>query len=169
MELFEAIHTRRSVRVYSPDPVPREVLEEVVAAAMQAPSAGNQQPWHFVIITDKEMLERASKVHPYIRMAAEAPAAILVCADLALEKFPGYWVQDCSAATQNLLLAAHAKGLGAVWTGIYPMHDRVDSFIKLIGTPPTIVPLALVVMGYSKDQAGRQERYRPDRVHWNGW
>jgi nitroreductase len=169
MELFEAIHTRRSIRVYSADPVPREVLEEIVAAAMQAPSAGNQQPWHFVILTDKAMLEKASTVHPYIKMAAEAPAAILVCADLALEKFPGYWVQDCSAATQNLLLAAHAKGLGAVWTGIYPIQDRVDSFIKLIGTPPTVVPLALVVVGYSKGTAGRQDRYRPDRLHWNGW
>jgi nitroreductase len=169
MELFEAIRTRRSVRRYTDAPVPQDVLQEIVSAAMHAPSAGNQQPWHFVIVTGKELLERASSVHPYVKMAARAPAAILVCGDLSLEKFPGYWVQDCAAATQNLLLAAHAKGLGAVWTGIYPMQDRVEAFARLFATPPTVVPLGLVVLGYGEGQRAVEDRYRPERVHWNGW
>jgi nitroreductase len=169
MELFEAIRSRRSVRTYTDAPVPEELLLEVVTAAMYAPSAGNQQPWHFVVVTDKNLLERASIVHPYVKMAAKAPAAVLICADLSLEKFPGYWVQDCAAATQNLLLAAHAKGLGAVWTGIYPMQDRVEAFTKLFETPASVVPLGLIVLGYRENQPAPQDRYRPDRVHWNGW
>jgi nitroreductase len=170
MELFEAIRTRRSIRSYSDSPVPRELLVEIVSAAMQAPSAGNQQPWHFVIVTDKELLEKASTVHPHVKMAAEAPAAVLVCADLSLEKFPGYWVQDCAAATQNLLLAAHARGLGAVWTGIYPMQDRVEAFTRLLQTPATVVPLGLVVLGHREGmQPPAEDRYRPERIHWNGW
>jgi nitroreductase len=169
MDVMEAIHTRRSIRKFQQKLVPDELVKELLSAAMSAPSAGNQQPWHFVVITDQEILGRVPGLNPYAAMAREAPLAILVCAELALEKYPGYWVQDCSAATQNLLLAAHGKGLGAVWTGITPMPDRVEGFKKLCNLPEKVIPLALVVVGYPAQTLKPEDRFRADRVHRNTW
>jgi nitroreductase len=169
MEALEAIRTRRSVRTYENRPVPGEIIRELLAAAMSAPSAGNQQPWQFVVIDDARILEQVTDINPYALMAREAPVGILVCGDTRLEKFAGFWVQDCSAATQNLLLAAHAKGLGAVWTGIYPLEDRVRKFRKLLHLPEMVVPLALVLMGYPKEALPEVDRYKAQRVHANGW
>jgi nitroreductase len=169
MELMEAIHTRRSIRKFEQRPVPDELVKEILAAAMSAPSAGNQQPWHFVVITDRDILAKTPAINPYAAMAREAPLAILIGADLALEKYPGYWVQDCSAAVQNMLLAAHGKGLGAVWTGIYPLPDRVEGFKKLCNLPEKVIPLALVVMGYPAQTLKPENRFRPDRIHRNTW
>jgi len=114
MEVLEAIHTRRSIRKFQSQPVPDELVTVFLAAAMSAPSAGNQQPWQFVVITDPELLGQVPSINPYAAMAEKAPLAVLVCGDLALERFPGFWVQDCAAAVQNLLLAVHSHGLGAV-------------------------------------------------------
>jgi nitroreductase len=100
-------------------------------------------------------------------MCRDAPLAILVCGDTTLEKVPGYWVQDCSAATQNLLLAAHACGLGAVWTGIYPMKDRVEGFRKTFGLPEHIIPLALVPVGYPDQEPGQQDRFDRKKIYYN--
>jgi nitroreductase len=169
MEVMEAIHTRRSIRKYQNKPVPEEIIREILAAAMCAPSAGNQQPWHFVVITDREILRRVPDIHPYAAMTRQAPGAILVCGDLSLERYPGNWVLDCSAAVQNLLLAAHAKGLGAVWTGIYPQKDRMEGFRRLLHLPENIVPHTLVPFGYPSQQLPREDRYKEERVHYNGW
>src|SRR5512142_911151 len=108
MDALEAILTRRSVRRYTPEPIAEELLHELLDAAMHAPSAGNEQPWHFVVVTDRETLAAIPRFHPYAVMLRQAPAAIVVCGDPTLEKYHGYWVQDCAAATENLLLAAHA-------------------------------------------------------------
>lgn len=169
MEVMEAIHTRRSIRKFQQKAVPDDLVTDLLAAAMSAPSAGNQQPWQFVVITDREILGKVPGLNPYAAMAKDAPLAILICGDLALEKFPGYWVQDCSAATQNLLLAAHCKGLGAVWTGIYPLDDRVEGFMKLCNLPEKVIPLALVVIGYPAQTLPPEDRLRKDRVHRNLW
>ena len=169
MDLIEAIHTRRSIRKFQRKPVPDDRVHDLLAAAMSAPSAGNQQPWHFVAITDPQILGKVPDINPYAAMAKGAPLAILVCGDLDLEKYPGYWVQDCSAAVQNLLLAAHGKGLGAVWTGIYPLSDRVEGFKKLCHLPEKVIPLALVVIGYPAQNLSAEDRFRADRVHWNSW
>jgi len=115
MDAIEAILTRRSIRRFRDEPVSDDLIETLLRAAMAAPSAGNQQPWHFVVIRDRETLDTTSTVHPYATMAAEAALAIVVCGDTTLEMHKGFWVQDCAAAIQNLLLAAHASGLGAVW------------------------------------------------------
>ena len=112
MEALETILTRHSIRRYTPAPVPDSLVTEILQAAMSAPSAGNQQPWQFVVVADRLLREEIPTFHPYAQMVREAPVAILVCGDLRLESYPGHWVQDCSAATQNILLAAHAKGLG---------------------------------------------------------
>ena len=169
MDAIDCIFTRRSIRKFEKKPVPKELVTQILQAAMAAPSAGNQQPWQFVVIDDRALLDVIPSVHPYAAMTAESPVAILVCGDLSIESHKGYWVQDCSAAVQNLLLTAHALGLGAVWTGIYPRPARVEGIRKLIHLPDSIVPLALVPIGYPAEKKGRVDRFDPARVHRNIW
>lgn len=169
MNTLEAIGTRRSIRKYTNQPVSPDLIKELLSAAMSAPSAGNQQPWQFVVIDRREILGQAPNINPNAAMCRQAAVAILICGDTSLEKFPGFWVQDCSAATQNLLLAAHEKGLGAVWTGIYPMEDRVRGFRELLSLPQQIIPLALVAVGHPAQLLGPENRYREERIHYNAW
>ncbi|WP_031482391.1 nitroreductase family protein [Maridesulfovibrio frigidus] len=169
MEVLEAIHTRRSVRKYEDKPVSEELIKELLSAAMVAPSAGNAQPWQFIVVDDHEKLSGVKEYSQYAAMAEHAPVAIIICGDLSLEKYPGYWVQDCSAATQNLLLAAHGKGLGAVWTGIYPVEERVKGFSDNFNLPENVIPLSLIVIGWPVHEQKYKDRYKEDRVHKNSW
>ncbi|HGE70115.1 TPA: nitroreductase family protein, partial [Candidatus Poribacteria bacterium] len=130
MDAMQAILSRRSIRRYTDKPVSDEVVEQLLKSAMSAPSAGNEQPWHFVVIRDRQILNEIPKIHPYSGMLKEAPLAILICGDESLQKYKGYWVQDCSAATENLLIAVNALGLGGVWLGVYPIEDRVVGIRK---------------------------------------
>jgi len=168
MDAMEAILTRRSIRRYTEKPVSDEVLKELLEAAMCAPSAGNQQPWCFIVINDRKLLDEIPKLHPYARMLKEAPVAILVCCDSDLQ-LGDYGVQDCSAATQNILLAAQAKGLGAVWLGVYPLGQRVTAIQKLLNLPENITPISLISIGYPAEQKPPPDRYQADRVHYNRW
>jgi nitroreductase len=169
VDALEAILSRRSIRRYTPQPVAEEVVRGLLEAAMSAPSAGNQQPWEFVVIRDRRVLDEIRGFHPYADMLREASVAILVCGNLRRETYRDYWVQDCSAATENMLLAAHAKGLGAVWVGIYPKEDRVVRMRKLLGLPGHVVPLCLVPLGYPAERMDRAERYDGSRVHADRW
>jgi nitroreductase len=169
MDTVDAIHSRRSIRRYTDKKVEDKIIEKVIKAAMQAPSAGNAQPWHFMVIEDRKILDKIPAIHPYAQMCKEAQTAILVCGDTKLEKYEGYWVQDCSAATENMLLAAHALGLGAVWCGIYPKKERVDEFRKLFDLPLNVMPLSLVPMGYPGEKKEKEDRFKPERVHKNAW
>ncbi len=169
MEVMEAIYQRRSIRKYTDQPVAEETIQELLGAAMMAPSAGNQQPWQFIVITDPITLSKIKAFNPYAGMAAQAPLAILICGDLSLEKFPGYWVQDCAAATQNLLLAATGLGLGSVWTGIFPMEDRVTHYRHHFKLPEQIIPMALVVLGWPAQTIKSKDRYKVERVHRETW
>jgi nitroreductase len=169
MELLEAIHTRRSIRQYKDKPVSEEMVRIVLEAAMMAPSAGNVQPWQFVVVNDRKKMAQVKDVHPYVGMAAQAPLGILVCGDLRLEKFAGFWVQDCSAAMQNLLLAAHGQGLGAVWTGVHPVEERVTRFRAIFNLPDPVIPLGFAVIGWPVKPGKEKTRYKPQRVHRNGW
>ncbi|MDR2076062.1 MAG: nitroreductase family protein [Desulfovibrio sp.] len=169
MDTLTAIHTRRSVRAFAPGPVSEEDLQTLLEAAMAAPSAGNAQPWAFLVITDPALLERVPDMNPYANMAPRAPLSILVCGDTAAEKYPGFWVQDCSAATQNLMLAARAIGLGSVWTGIHPMEDRVAKARDLFHLPETLIPLGLVVVGRPRTEQKRENRFAPEKVRRNLW
>jgi nitroreductase len=137
METLEAIKTRRSIRKFKPQPVSRQMVKELLEAAMFAPSAGNEQPWQFIVVDERKILDDV----------------------------PGIG----SAAVQNLLLAAHALGLGAVWASVYPLKDRVEGFRRLFSLPEGITPFALVPLGYPDQKPGLQERYREERVHYNGW
>ena len=169
MDTIEAIHSRRSIRDYQEKSISQEIISKLLAAAMAAPSARNQQPWEFVVITNKEILEKIPGVNPYAKMAARSSLAILVCGNLELETSSGYWVIDCSAAIQNLLLSAHALGLGAVWTGTYPREERMEGYTKLFNLPDHIIPHSLIVIGYPKNQPVKQDRFKKDRIHYNGW
>jgi nitroreductase len=169
METVEAIFTRRSVRHFKPDPVPPEMVETLLKAAMQAPSAANAQPWHFVVINDRDLLEEVTTFHPASESLHEAPMAILICGDDKLEKRPDRWILDCSAATENMLLAAHALGLGAVWVGIHPDMLRIEGMCQLSSLPPHIHPLSLVAVGFPTRVPPPINRYHPDRVHFNHW
>lgn len=169
METLQAIHTRRSIRRFRSKPVAEDIIKDILAAAMMAPSAGNEQPWQFIVITDRDCLDAVVAIHPYASMAAHAPLAILLCGDLSLEKYAGFWIQDCSAAMQNLLLAAHDMKLGAVWTGIYPREDRVEKFRLRFALPSYVIPLGLAVIGHPDHYPECKNRFRPDRVHYNTW
>jgi nitroreductase len=169
MDALQALHTRRSIRHYRNEPVPDDLIQQLLSAAMMAPSARNAQPWHFVVLTDPALLQAAAQINPNAWMTAQAPVGILVCADLHLELSPGYWPVDCAAAVENLLLAAHALGLGAVWTGIYPRQERIDGFRRLLSLPEAIMPHSLVPLGYPAEQPASHDRYRADRVHRDRW
>jgi nitroreductase len=169
MDAMEVILARRSIRSYTSQPVPKEVIEELLKAGMAAPSADNKQPWHFVVIDDGKILNQIPKFHPYSKMLKEASVAILVCGHVKSEKHKGFWVQDCSAATQNILLAVEALGLGAVWLGIYPQEDLEDGIKKLLELPEHIVPLSLIPVGYKGEHKPPAERYDASRVHHNKW
>lgn len=169
MEILSAIHTRRSVRRYTESPVSEEHKEALLRAAMAAPSAGNSQPWRFVVVDDKTLLARIPAIHPHVGMAKDAPLGVLVCGDTNAEKYPGFWVQDCSAAVQNILLAAAGLGLGAVWTGIHPLEDRSAAFRKLFGLPETVVPLGFIVIGHPADKPSPADRFDAGKIHYNHW
>jgi nitroreductase len=169
METIEAIHTRRSIREYQDKPIPDQLVTAMLKAAMASPSARNQQPWQFIVIEDPKLREKIPSICPYAQMIVNAPLAILVCGDLKIETAQGYWVIDCAAATQNLLLAAHALGLGAVWTGVYPREERMDGLTELFALPEYILPHSLVVIGYPAQYPDRPDRFKPERIHINCW
>jgi nitroreductase len=169
MDALDCLMTRRSIRKFSARPVAPELIQAALGAAMAAPSAGNAQPWHFVLMASRASLDRVPDFHPHAAMARQAQAGILVCAEPALEKYPGYWPIDCAAATQNLLLALHAQGLGAVWVGVYPEQSRMESFRALLGIPEAIIPHSFVPLGHPDMAAGRVERFRPERLHRDAW
>jgi nitroreductase len=169
MDALQAIMSLRSVRLYTAEAVDEKTVETLLRAAMQAPSARNAQPWHFIVITERSVMEAIPKFHPYANMLLSAPLAILVCGDQAVEEDPEYINQDCSAATQNILLAAHALGLGAVWLGVYPRSKRVQEIRKLLNIPSRIVPVALIGIGHPAEEKMDIDRYKPERVYYNTW
>ncbi len=169
MEFNEVVYTRRSIRAYCEQEVEEAAVERVLRAAMAAPSAGNQQPWQFIVIRDREKREAIPAIHPYARMVLQAPVAILVCGDPDGKKYPQYWQQDCSAATQNLLLAARDQGLGTVWCGVYPDQTRIDGFRKLLAIPSHILPFALVPLGWPGIIFQAVERFNPAVIHYEQW
>ena len=166
METIEAITTRRSVRSFLDDDVSSDLIDKLISAAMLAPSAGNQQPWHFIVIRDGARRAAVPFFHPYCKMITQAPVAILVCGDPEGKKWPDFWVQDCSAAVQNLLLAARAEGLGTVWTGVYPMEERMKGCRETFVIPEHILPFALIPIGWPKDNSFKQvDRFKPELIH----
>ena len=164
---IENIMTRTSIRKYQNKAVEATVIDTLVRAAMAAPTAANKQPWHFVVVTDRTVLQKLGG-----NRFGSAPLAIVVCGDME-KTMSGtardFWIQDTSAATENLLLAAHAMGLGAVWTGVYPNMERCGAIANIIGTPEYIIPLCVVYAGYPDEQPAPKQKYDPDRVSYNAY
>lgn len=169
MDAFENILTRRSIRKYKKKPISKGIVQDLLKAACSAPSAGNQQPWHFIIIDDRNILNVIHTFHPSGKMLIDADKAILICGDTYLEKFKGYWMIDCAAAAENMLLAAHAVGLGACWLGIYPREARMTGMKKLVHLPTHIIPFALISLGYPAEEKPPEERLSDSRIHYNKW
>ena len=169
MDALDAILSRRSIRTYTAEPVSDQHIENLLRAGMAAPSAGNQQVWEFVIVDERRLLDAIPTVHPYAQMCAQAPLCIIVCADPSREKYAGFWVQDCSAATQNILVAAHALGLGAVWLGIAAGGDRAQQLADLLQLPDGIEPLAMIALGHPAETVEPEDRFDPLKTHHNGW
>ena len=168
--MLETIMTRTSIRQYTDQPVEKEKIEAMLRAGMAAPSAVNKQPWHFVVVTDKEKLSGLATANPNAGMAARAPLAIVVCGDMTKALEGGgraFWIQDCSAATENILLAAHAQGLGAVWTGTYPSEERVHAVADVLKLPDTLIPLCTVVIGYPAEQPEPKDKWKPENISYN--
>lgn len=169
MDAIEAILTRRSVRKYSKKPISEKIIKELLEAAMSAPSAGNEQPWHFIIIDDPNILSKVPTFHNHAQMLKNTSIAILVCGDMNLDNHKGMWIQDCSAATENILIAVRAKDLGAVWLGIYPREERIKGMIDLLKLPKNIMPFSLISIGNPTENQDRVDRYDLSRIHHNKW
>ncbi len=166
---LDCIMTRTSVREYTDKQVPDSIVETLLKAAMAAPTAMNKQPWHFVVVTDKAVREAIAQADQYIR-AKEAPLVIVACGDLAKEEDGegrDFWIQDVSAATENILLAAHAQGLGAVWCGIHPIKAREKAIADILGLPKDIVPLSAVCIGYPAHEHQPKDKWNPKAVHYD--
>lgn len=164
-----AIMTRRSIRRFQAAEVSENVIETLLRAAMAAPSAGNQQSWRFVVVTDRERLDRLAQTSPFAGPLTLAPLAIVVCGETDGARHPGYWVQDCAAAMENLLLAVHASGLGAVWLGYHPAQERVDLLSSELDLPDSVVPLGIAAIGYPDESKPSTDRYEPVYVHRESW
>ncbi len=169
MDAYETILTRRSIRRYTDQDVSEEMVEKLLRAGMAAPSAGNQQPWHFMVIRDRDTLVKITEVHPYSKMLLNAPLAILVAGDERAQVHPGLWPEDCAAATENILLAAHALGLGAVWLGVYPLEARLSEINSVLTIPSEITPFSLISVGYPQEPKPAADRYLAERVHLEKW
>ncbi|MDE5835707.1 MAG: nitroreductase family protein [Paramuribaculum sp.] len=166
------IMSRTSVRSYSGKEVESEKIDTLLRAAMAAPTAGNKQPWRFIVVNDKAVLNAIGTNFHTMTMAKEASVAVVMCGDTTAT-FKGdaqaYWVQDVSAASENLLLAAHAMGLGAVWCGIYPQRDRVTQFSQMLGLPENIIPMACICIGYPAGETTPKDKWKPENIHYNTW
>jgi nitroreductase len=176
MDALEAILTRRSIRSFTDEPIDDETITKLLEAAMAAPSACNQQPWSFVVIRDRTKLDAIPKFQLFSRMLKEAPCAIVICGkpksrliSHVTDKCSRYWEQDCAAATQNILLAAHAEGLGAVWLGAHPSEKVVEGLRSLLGVPEDVMPFAIIALGHPGEQKPPADRFDQSRVHYDQW
>lgn len=163
------IMTRTSVRQYTDRQISADTLETLLKAGMAAPTAVNKQPWAFVVTTGRDALDSLATLQPRLKTAA---AAITVCGDMtrAIEgEGRDFWVQDCSAATENILLAAHALGLGAVWTGVYPIAERVDKVSRALALPDSVVPMCIIAVGYPVADQEPKDKWDPSKVHYQRW
>ncbi len=169
MDLFEAIFTRRSIRAYTDEAVSDADIKRMLEAAMVAPSAGNAQPWRFIVVRDKAGLEGIAARNPYAGMAKGANVAIVVCVDLNAEKYAGYWQQDCAAALQNMMLAGRALGIGTVWTGVYPDPERIVAYKEFFALPEHAEVLGIVICGHPAQEFKERNNFDASKVFTEKW
>jgi len=166
MNTIEAILNRRSIRKYTDKPVNKDVILQLIKAGMYAPTARNSRAWQFVVIQNREILNQLSQLHPYGKMLQEAACAILVCGDRNIDKAEGYLAINCSAATQNIMLAAHELGLGSVWLGVYPRQERMKEISEFLQLPEHLMPVSLISLGYPAEKRPFPERFELEKIIW---
>jgi len=169
LNVFEAISTRRSIRKYTGELIIPEKLETVLKAGFQAPSAHNIQPREYIVINDPETLAEIAKVHTYAKMLPQAGQGIIVCGDKEKQPLAGFLIADCAAAIQNMLLAAHGLGLGAVWCGLYPVTQLTKAIAKICCLPDNIIPVGLVVLGQKTEEKNPADRFDQTKIHQEKW
>jgi nitroreductase len=169
--VLDIIFSRKSVRHFKNEAVTKEQLELLMKAGMAAPSANNKQPWSFVGITERTILDHLAGVLPYAKMLSQAGGAIAVCGDLSRidPNKKEYWIQDCSASTENILLAAESIGLGAVWTALYPYKERYGAVQEACSLPEHVIPLCIIPVGYPTGEDHPKEKFKAENIHWNRW
>ena len=171
-KFLNIIYSRRSVRKFTGEKVQKDDLLTMLRAGMSAPSAVNVQPWAFVVVTDRETLDELCNELPYAKMLDKAGAAIIVCGipDKDDTYAKDYWVMDCSLASGNILLAAHALGYGAVWTAAYVDNERIRSVQRILTIPENIIPLNVIPIGIPADRNAKPvEKFKEENIHWETW
>ena len=171
-ETLKTIFSRKSVRSYTDAKISQDQLTLLVRAGMAAPTAVDKRPWDFVVITDGAVLKELADALPYAKMAEKAAAAIVVTGDLNRQyggKDASYWMLDCSAASENILLAAESMGLGGVWTAVFPESDRIAPVRKILGIPADVVPLNLISIGVPTGKNSPKDKFDPKLIHTNKW
>jgi len=166
------IFQRRSVRNFTGEPVDPSMLTVLMKAAMAAPSARNRQPWAFVAVSDRKTMDILAEGLPFTKMLYKAGAAIVVCGDSTIDLQEGatdLWYQDAAAASQNILLAAHAMGLGAVWSALFPYEDRSRHVRQILDLPPHVSPFSIIPVGCPTGEDLPKDKYKPERIHWEKW
>jgi nitroreductase len=167
----EGLKSRRSIRQYTDEPVTDDQVKQILEAAMAAPSAGNRKPWHFIVVRDTELRARIAEAHPHARMVRQAPVCIVPCGQpsLSFADRSAFWIQDLSAATENILLAAKALGLGSVWCGVHPVEERVREAREILGIPEDVIALCYIAIGHGAEDKEPRTQYEEDRVHHDRW
>ncbi len=169
MKVMEAILKRRSIRRFTNQPIAKEDIYSLLHAAMMAPTARNCQEWEFVVVRNKETFKKMMHVHPYAKMLEQADCALVVCGNTQREHAPGYWMADCGAATQNILLAATSLGIGSVWLGVYPNEERMAGVAKILDLPDHVKPLNIIALGYPDEKKEDVDRFDPAKIHEEKW
>ena len=169
MDLFSALLKRRSIRKYTDQAIPSGTIDKLLKSAMYAPSAMNNQAWQFIVVNQRKKLDKILKVISHAEMLKSAQAAVLICGDLNLEKNIDYIQQNCSAATQNIMLCAHGLGLGSCWIGVYPVNETISGLQELFKLPEYVIPISLVSLGYPAENPIAEDRYKTEKVHFNHW
>lgn len=169
--VIENIQTRVSVRQFTGEKISDEQVQTLLQCAMAAPSAINKQPWAFIVVNDEAILAQLGQEFPYSRCDQKPAIAIVPCGDLqkAIPGMEGFWINDVSAATENILLAAHAMGLGAVWTGVHPNMERVAAAQRVLGLPEHILPLCIIPVGVPAEQPEVKDKWVESNIHYNQW
>lgn len=168
------IFKRTSVRKYKTEPVSPEQVELLLKAGMAAPSAMNVQPWEFIVVQDRKNLNKIMEIHPYSSMLKEAPLAIIVCANTEKAAYEGfaekkYWLQDCSAATQNIMLQAAEMDLGSVWLGTYPKEEIYQPISKIFNLPNNVVPVTIIALGHPDEEVKPKDKFNKAKIHYEKW
>lgn len=170
--VIKTILNRKSVRQFSDTPVEKAKIESILRAGMSAPTARNRQPWKFIVVDDKDLLKAMGMELPYAKMLINSPLGIVVCGDIRNkddDTAQAFWVQDCSAAVENILIAVEALGLGACWTACFPRKDREETVRKILNIPEGFIPLCAIPIGYPKFNTSVLDKWREDNVVYNKW